>query len=80
MKFSRTSTNAPSPTELQDLEKLQAIIESAIADGKISKQEMESIRAAMNADKKVSFEELELCRTLIWEKIQAGELEYDWWS
>jgi uncharacterized membrane protein YebE (DUF533 family) len=80
MKFSRTSTNAPSPAELQDLEKLKAIIESAIADGKISKQEMELIRAAMNADKKVSFEELELCRTLIWEKIQAGELEYDWWS
>ena len=80
MKFSRSSTEIPSPAELQDLEKLRVLIERAIADGKVSKQEMECIKVAMNADGKVTFEELELCRTLIWEKIHQGELEYDWWS
>jgi uncharacterized membrane protein YebE (DUF533 family) len=80
MKFSRFSTETPSPAELQDLEKLRAIIKRAVADGKLTKQEMESIQAAMRADGKVTFEELELCRELIHEKIQNGELEYDWWS
>lgn len=80
MKFSRSSTDTPSPAELQDLEKLRVLIERAIADGKVSKHEMDSIKVAMNADGKVTFEELELCRTLIWEKIQQGELEYDWWN
>jgi hypothetical protein len=80
MKFSRCNNKTPSPAELQDLEKLQALIERAIADGKLTKYEMESIQAAMRADGKISFEELELCRELIWEKIQSGELEYDWWN
>ena len=80
MKFSRCNNQAPSPAEVQDLEKLQALIERAIADGKLTKDEMESIQAAMRADGKISFEELELCRQLIWEKIQSGELEYDWWN
>ena len=80
MKFLRCNNQAPSPAEVQDLEKLQALIERAIADGKLTKHEMESIQAAMRADGKISFEELELCRQLIWEKIQSGELEYDWWN
>ncbi len=80
MKFSRCSNKAPSPAELKDLEKLRVLIERAVADGKLTKHEMESIQAAMRADGKVSFEELELCRQLIWEKIQNGELEYDWWN
>ncbi|HEY9614999.1 hypothetical protein [Allocoleopsis sp.] len=80
MKFSRCSNTAPSPAELQDLEKLRVLIERAIADGKLTKYEMESIQAAMRADGKVSFEELELCRQMIWEKIQSGELEQDWWN
>lgn len=80
MKFSRSNTNPPSPAELQDLEKLKVLIERVVADGKVTKQEMECIKAAMNADGKVSFEELELCRTLIWDQIQKGELVYDWWG
>ncbi len=78
MKFSRSSTNTPSAEELQDLEKLRAIIERAVADGKLTKSEMDTIKAAMAADKKITFEELELCRTLIWEKIQNGELAYEY--
>lgn len=80
MKVSRCNNKAPSSVELQDLEKLQALIERAVADGKLTKYEMESIQAAIRADGKISFEELELCRQLIWEKIQSGELEYDWWN
>lgn len=80
MKVLRCNNKALSPAELQDLEKLQALIERAVADGKLTKYEMESIQAAIRADGKISFEELELCRQLIWEKIQSGELEYDWWN
>jgi uncharacterized membrane protein YebE (DUF533 family) len=73
-----SNDQTPSPQELHDLEKLRTLIERAIADGKLTKDEMDAIKAAMNADKKVSFEELELCRELIWEKIQQGELEYNY--
>ena len=77
MKMERPNAIPPSPEDLKNLEKLKAIVERAIADGKLTRQEMESIQLEIQADGKVTFEELELCRTLIWEKIRNGELEYD---
>jgi uncharacterized membrane protein YebE (DUF533 family) len=75
-----SSPNAPEPTpeELKELEKLKAIIERAIADGKLSQSEAERIQAAIRSDKKVTFEELTLIRELIYNKIDRGELEREW--
>lgn len=78
MKISRPKDKEPTPEELQELEKLKKIIERAVADGKLMGTEFETIKAAIGADKKVTFEELELVRKLIYNKIESGELEKVW--
>ncbi len=78
MEISRPKDKEPTPEELQELEKLKAIIEQAIEDGKLTGAEFERIKDAIRADKKVSFEELQLVRKLIDEKIESGELERVW--
>jgi len=50
----------------------------AIADGYATLDETTRINASINADGKVLVEELEPCRQLIWDKIQAGEIQYAW--
>ena len=78
MKISHPNAQNPTPEESRDLEKLKAIIERATADGKISRQELDAIKAAQFADGKISIAELELYRTLILERVEKGELEYEW--
>ncbi|MGK7931458.1 MAG: hypothetical protein AB4041_08485 [Microcystaceae cyanobacterium] len=78
MEVSRPNSKPSSPEELKDLETLRSLIEKAIADGLLSKDEMESIKTAIDADGKVTPQELNLCQELIWSKIDSGELEYDW--
>lgn len=78
MKIEHPNARELTPDELQGLEKLKAVIEQATADGKLSEAELQRIKAVINADRKVLIEELELVRTLIQEKIRAGELSMDW--
>ena len=80
MKMERPNAKPLSLEELQDLEKLRAMVERAIADGYVTADEMNAIKARIGADGKVLFEEIELCRKLIWDKIQKGEIEYGWRS
>jgi uncharacterized membrane protein YebE (DUF533 family) len=77
MLVSRSSAKQPTQEETRQLEKLQVQIERAVADGKISNQEMEDIKRAMLADGKVTVEELELYRILVTDRIVAGEVEYE---
>lgn len=78
MKISRPQDKEPTLQELQELEKLKKIIDRITADGKLMGTEFELIKAVMRADKKVTYEELELVRTLIYDKIDNGELEKVW--
>lgn len=78
MKISRPNAKNPTAAEIQKLEKLKAIIQRATADGKVTRSELETIKAMEWADGKISVEELALYRTLILEKIEKGELEYEW--
>lgn len=78
MKISRPNAKNPTAEEIQGLDKLKALIDRATADGKVTKQELETIKAAQWADGKISVQELELYRTLILEKIEKGELVYEW--
>jgi uncharacterized membrane protein YebE (DUF533 family) len=78
MEVSRPNSKPSSPEELKDLETLKALIDKAIADGLLTKDEMESIKTAMRADGKITPHELNLCQELIWSKIDSGELDYDW--
>ncbi|MEG4940059.1 hypothetical protein [Microcoleus sp. F4-D5] len=77
MLVSRPSDKQPTLEETRQLEKLQVQIERAVADGKISKQEMEDIKRAIWADGKVTVEELQLYRILVTDRIVAGEVEYE---
>jgi hypothetical protein len=77
MLVSRSSDKQPTPEETRQLEKLQVQIERAVADGKISKQEMEDIKRSIWADGKVTVEELELYRILVTDRIVAGDVEYE---
>ena len=78
MEISRPKDKEPTPEELQELEKLKAIIERATEDGKLTGVEFETVKDAIRADNKVCFEELQLVRKLIDEKIASGELEKVW--
>ncbi|MEG4116571.1 hypothetical protein QUA43_03625 [Microcoleus sp. N9_B4] len=77
MLVSRSSDKQPTPEETRQLEKLQVKIERAVADGKISKHEMEDIKRAIWADGKVTVEELELYRTFVTDRIVSGDVEYE---
>ncbi len=66
------------PEDLQELEKLQAVIERAIADGKLFPEEMEAIKTQIFADGKVTSQELALCRELITKKLNQSELIQEW--
>ncbi len=77
MLVSRSSDKQPTPEETRQLEKLQVQIERAVADGKISKQEMEDIKRSIWADGKVTVEELQLYRILVTDRIVAGDVEYE---
>ena len=78
MEISIPKGQEPTPEELQELEKLKVIIEKAIEDGKLTGAEFERIKAAIRVDKKVTVEEVELVRTLIYDKIESGELQRVW--
>lgn len=78
MKIERPNANSPTPEELQDLARLKKAIEQVTANGKVSKAECERIKGIMWADGKITPEELELCRTMIYNKITAGELEWEY--
>ncbi|NJN20403.1 MAG: hypothetical protein HC812_03325 [Leptolyngbya sp. RL_3_1] len=67
-----------SKAELDDLDKLKALIEQAISDGILTAAEKRSLEAAIFADGKVSPEELELMQALVWDKLSSGELKMDW--
>ncbi len=78
MEISTPKGKEPTPEELKELEKLKAIIERAVADGKLTGAEFDRIKAAIREDKKVSYEEIRLVQTLIYDKIDRGELEKVW--
>jgi uncharacterized membrane protein YebE (DUF533 family) len=78
MEMSHSDQRELTAEEKQELEKLRKIIEQASADGVITKGERDRITAAMQADGKVTYEELNLTRSLIHEKVAKGELAFDY--
>ena len=78
MEISRPNASEPSPEDLENVDKLKAVIERAIADGKLSQDEVQQIKTAAWANGKITPQELELVRTLVKDKLQSGELEWIW--
>ena len=59
-----------------DTKKLKKMIERALADGRLSRQEDEDIKAAIAADNKVTEEEMKLYRELQ-EMVFKGDILID---
>lgn len=81
MEISRPNAKELTPEEKQELAKLKAMIEHAVADAVLTAQEIEDLRnvtrrhtETMSHD--LLYEELELYRTLVTEKVRKGELAY----
>ena len=77
MKVERPNARELTPEENKELERLQRIIEGAIADGVISNSEYDSIRTSVlekNPSPELLYQALELYRQLVTEKVKAGVL------
>jgi uncharacterized membrane protein YebE (DUF533 family) len=77
MEVNRPNAKEPTLEELKDLEKLRALIEHAIADGKITSEEFAAVKSQAWADGKITPEELDLYTTMVLEKIRSGELVWE---
>ncbi|HIK45287.1 MAG TPA: hypothetical protein IGR64_10425 [Leptolyngbyaceae cyanobacterium M65_K2018_010] len=64
-----------SAEEQQELSNLRQTIEQAIADGVLTEAERQQITAAMRADGQITYEELELVRQLVCQKVASGDLQ-----
>jgi len=77
MKVERPNARDLTPEENKELERLQRIIEGAIADGVISNSEYDNIRNSVlekNPSSELLYQALELYRQLVTEKVKAGVL------
>lgn len=62
------------PEEVQHLEKLKAVVETALADGVLSADEMDQIKSIIWADGKVTYEELRTVHETIQSLVGDDEL------
>lgn len=77
MKVERPNAPELTPEEKKELERLKGIIEIAISDGIISNSEYDNIRNTTlekNPSPELLYQELELYRQLVTEKVKAGIL------
>ncbi|HEY9881029.1 MAG TPA: hypothetical protein V6D29_21395 [Leptolyngbyaceae cyanobacterium] len=59
------------------LARLKTLVENAIADGKLTFEEMAEIRDALMADGKLTLEEMELVRDVMRQKLGDAPLEFE---
>jgi uncharacterized tellurite resistance protein B-like protein len=78
MEIERTGQHQLSAEEQAHLEKLRHLVESALADGKLSEAEIQTIRQLIHADHQVTPEELQTIRSTMREMLGDAALEYDW--
>ncbi|MEB3312058.1 MAG: hypothetical protein VKJ02_17670 [Snowella sp.] len=75
MKIEHPNALELTAEEQQELTRLKALIEKAIADGVLSSSEAQNIKAAVLANKPSSellYQELQLYRQLVTEKVKQG--------
>ena len=60
------------------LQRLELVVERAIADGKVTKYEIEEIKSQMYSHREIAVYELELVSARVLFPIQSGELEWEW--
>ncbi|NEQ97088.1 MAG: hypothetical protein F6K30_10245 [Cyanothece sp. SIO2G6] len=65
MEFERSSAKALTPAEIQHLETLKAVVETALKDGVLDEGEIAHIKSIIWADDKVTYEELRTVHEII---------------
>lgn len=78
MKVERSHPADLSPQEQAHLAKLRQLVQEALADGKFSEAELQSIRDLVHADHQVTPEELQTIHDTVREVLGDADLEYDW--
>ncbi len=78
MEINRPNAKELTPEEQNSLAQLKTVVEQAIADGVLTKDERDAIANIILADKKVLPEELDIVRSLIQENAALGKLVTDW--
>jgi uncharacterized tellurite resistance protein B-like protein len=78
MNIERPNAIDISPEELAHLDQLRQLIQLALADGRLSKGEMQSIQALIEADHRVTVAELTTVRETIRQVLGDAALEYEW--
>jgi hypothetical protein len=74
MDIERPNHPPLSNEELQQLEKLEKLLKKSVADGVITRAELDAIKVQIAADGKVMVEELDLVRQFIQDKVSRNEL------
>jgi len=78
MLIDRPNQKALTDEDLESLSKLKALIDNVIADGKVSKDDIEMINCAIYSNGKVLIEEVTLLRQMVRDKIDCGLLIYEY--
>jgi uncharacterized membrane protein YebE (DUF533 family) len=81
MEVKDFSNEELSPEEIKQLEEFRRMIEAAVSDGRISHAEQERLKKIIFANKKnkkIIPAAIHLYSTLVLDKINRGELEYEW--
>ncbi len=74
MEINRPNQKALTTEDLQQLEKLEKLLKKAVADGVVTRSELDAIKVQLAADGKVMIEELDLVRQFIQDKVNKNEL------
>ncbi|BAU65494.1 hypothetical protein STA3757_28810 [Stanieria sp. NIES-3757] len=78
MEVEDFSAQELSPEDIKQLEKFRRMIEASVSDGRISLAEQERLKKIIFANKKIIPAAIHLYSTLVLDKINRGELEYEW--
>lgn len=78
MEIERSGAKDLTPEEIQHLEKLKAVVETALADGVLNEGEIARIKSIIWADGKVTYEELRTLHETIQSLVGDGLPTLDW--
>jgi uncharacterized membrane protein YebE (DUF533 family) len=78
MQVERPNQPDLTPEEQAHLAKLKQMVEAALADGRLSQNELQAIKTYINADHKVTVDELQTIKTTVRELLGEAALEFNW--
>jgi hypothetical protein len=80
MEIERPNHPALTEADLEHLEKLEALLKQAVADGIVTRPELDAIKVQIFSNGKVMIEELDLVRQFIRDKARKGELRVEYFD